>query len=249
MTVCVCSECGAEVTLRSQFELDGPCPQCGEEALVKEDAYDDAPKELVCVDCGYRVDGGAPGHSGGSGDDFYAGRYGVDDPCPRCGGVLDPDPRARRSPRELPEYKVAVAAAAKLRDRGAFEDGVLDVEELARAEGLEVVHGNFPHDGQLVGDTIEVPAVDHVVQRFVIAHELGHRHLRHRVADDRIEPEANAVASHLLVPRDDLRSALRKRPTLDELRHRFVVSREVICYALNDVNGWSWVAPRTPSTR
>jgi predicted RNA-binding Zn-ribbon protein involved in translation (DUF1610 family) len=244
VTVCVCSECGAEITLRSRFELEGPCPECREEALVEQDAYDDEPKELICADCFYKVDGGGPLPDGAR-DEFAGGRLTVEDDCPRCGGVLDPDPRARSSPRDVPEYKLAAAAATKLRADAMTVDGVLDVVALARAEGLEVVRGNFPHDGLLVGDRIEVPDVALPVERFVIAHEIGHRHLRHQTGDERIEPEANAFASHLLIPRDALRGALRERPTLDELGRRFVVSREAMCYALDDVRGWASVTPRT----
>lgn len=241
MTVCICEACGAEVKLRSRFELDGECPECGEAALVAEDAYDDAPRELVCADCGYGVEGGG---SGAAGDDpFYAGRLSVDDPCPRCGGTLDPD-LPPRSPRDVPEYGVAAAAAAKLRASGRVVDGVLDVEDLARSQGLEVVVGAFAHDGQLVGTRIEVPTADAAVQRFVIAHELGHFHLRHTVAGKQIEREANAFASHLLIPRSELRSLLRNRPTIDALRRHFAVSRQAICYAVDDVRGWSRVAPR-----
>ena len=239
----MCSECGAEVALRSRFELEGPCPECGEEALCEQDAYDEAPGQLVCSRCAYTVDGTAPG-TDAEGDDWAAGRLSVDDDCPRCGGVLDPDARARRSPKEIPEYKVAAAAAARLRAGAPVVDGVLDVAALARSLGLEVVYGPFRHDGLLTGTRIEVPEADRAVQRFVIAHEVGHHHLRHEVGDERIEPEANAFASHLLIPRDLLRAALRDRPTLDALRRRFCVSREAMCYAVDDVPGWSSVAPR-----
>src|SRR4051794_28258442 len=99
MTVCICQHCGAEVKLRSQYELDGECPECGVAALVAEDAYDPEPAELVCADCGYQVEGGAPAGGRNSDDAFYAGRLGVDDPCPRCGGTLDPS-AAPRSPRD-----------------------------------------------------------------------------------------------------------------------------------------------------
>ena len=51
MTVAVCRECGQRSTLRSSFELDGECPECGtEEALIAEDAYDPEPLELICCD-------------------------------------------------------------------------------------------------------------------------------------------------------------------------------------------------------
>ena len=231
MAVCICEECGARVTTRSKFELD--CTECGaEEALVPEDAYDPEPTELVCVDCGYEVEGGATGvHE----ESDYAGRLSVEDPCPRCEGVLDPDGRRRRNVREQPEYKLAKGAAQVLVRKHGLTGPQIDVAALAEAEGLRVVYGRFSHEGMLVGDTVEVPEAEPAVaQRFLIAHELGHWHLRHRVAGGKIEPEANAFASELLVPRDHLRAAVKARPTLVELRRHFNVSRDVIVYALMD---------------
>ena len=240
MAACICDECGARVPTRSKFEVD--CPECGaEEALVPEDAYDPEPTDLVCVDCGYQVEGGG---RGGHEDADYAGRLSVEDPCPRCEGVLDPDGR-RRGVRAQPEYKLAKAAAHALLRKHGLSRPQIDVAALAEAEGLRVVYGRFPHQGMLVGDTVEVPTDEPpVAQRFLIAHELGHWHLRHRVADDKIEPEANAFASELLVPRDELRKAVRSRPTLAALRNRFAVSRDVIVYALMDARLIDSVRPR-----
>jgi Zn-dependent peptidase ImmA (M78 family) len=96
----------------------------------------------------------------------------------------------------------------------------------------------------LVGDTVEVPDGEPAVaQRFLIAHELGHWHLRHKVAEGKIEREANAFASELLVPRDELRGAAKARPTLVELRRHFNVSRDVIVYALMDARLINSVRP------
>jgi hypothetical protein len=231
MAVCICEECGARVTTRSKFELD--CDECGAEgALVPEDAYDPEPNELVCVDCGYEVEGGGRGvHE----DSDYAGRLSVEDPCPRCEGVLDPDGRRRGSVREQPEYKLAKGAAQALLRKHKLTGPQIDVAALAEAEGLQVVYGRFPHEGMLVGDTVEVPDSEPAVaQRFLIAHELGHWRLRHKVAEGKIEREANAFASELLVPRDELRAAVKAGPTLAELRRHFNVSRDVIVYALMD---------------
>jgi hypothetical protein len=230
MAVCICEECGARVTTRSKFEVD--CTECGaEEALVPEDAYDPESTELVCVDCGYRVEGGG---RGGHENADYAGRLSVDDPCPRCEGVLDPDGR-RGAVRDQPEYKLAKRAAEALIRKHGLRGPQIDVTALAEAEGLRVVGGRFPHQGLLVGDTVEVPEDEPLVaQRFLIAHELGHWHLRHQVPEAKIEREANAFASELLVPRDALRAAVQTRPTLAELRRHFNVSRDVIVYALMD---------------
>ena len=240
MTVCVCDECGARVPTRSAFEVD--CPECGaEEALVPEDAYDPEPTALVCVDCGYEVEGGGRGEHV---DADYAGRLSVDDPCPRCEGALDPDGRRGRAVRAQPEYKLAKGAAQALLRTHGLRGPQIDVAALAEAEGLKIVYGRFPHQGMLVGDTVEVPADEPLVaQRFLIAHELGHWHLRHRVSDDKIEPEANAFASELLIPRADLRAAVEAHPTLAELRRRFSVSRDAIVYALMDARLINSVRP------
>lgn len=239
MAVCICEECGSRVTTRSRFEVD--CPECGaSEALVPEDAYDPEPSELVCVDCGYRVEGGRPRDRD---DAEYGGRLSVDDPCPRCEGVLDPD--GRRSLRERPEYKLARRAAEVLIAKHSLHGPQIDVAALAEAEGLQVVRGRFPHQGMLVGDTVEVPDDEpHVAQRFLIAHELGHWHLRHQFPEAKIEGEANAFASELLVPRASLLTAVESRPTLAELRRHFNVSRDVIVYALMDARLIDRVQPR-----
>lgn len=246
MTVCICTSCGAEVPLRSRFEEEGECPECGEATLVAEDAYDPEPRKLVCAACRYEVDGGAPrGADADTRDEFYAGRFSVDDPCPKCGREeLDPDPRVAPSVRAAPEYRLAAAAAAELRAKGSLLNGVLDVRALAEAEGLEVVFRTTREQGKLVGQRIEVPADAHpVMQRFAIAHELGHARLRHEVGEDKIEPEANAFASHLLIPRTELRDALQSHPSLTELTRRFQVSRPAMLYALDDIGGWSKVRP------
>lgn len=239
MAVCICAECGERVTTRSRFEVD--CPECGAvEALVAEDAYDPEPAELVCVDCGYRVEGGGRGEHG---DADYAGRLSVEDPCPRCEGVLDPE--GRRGVREQPEYKLAKRAAGVLIAKHGLRGPQIDVAALAEAEGLRVVFGRFPHQGMLVGDSVEVPEDEAAVaQRFLIAHELGHWHLRHQLPDAKIEGEANAFASELLVPRDALRAAVASGPTLAELRGHFKVSRDVIVYALMDARLIDRVRPR-----
>ena len=231
MAVCFCKVCSTRVVTRSDFEID--CDECGAEgALAPEDAYDPEPSGLVCVDCGYQVEGGGRGvHE----DDDYAGRLSVDDACPRCEGVLDSDNRRGGGVRVQPEYKLAKAAAQLLMRKHGLKGTQIDVGALAEVEGLKVVYGRFRHQGMLVGDTVEVPVTEPAVaQRFLIAHELGHWHLRHKVADSKIEAEANAFASELLVPRDELRAAVKARPTMIELRSHFNVSRDVMVYALMD---------------
>jgi len=241
--VCICGECGRRVTTRSQFEVD--CPECGaEEALVPEDAYEPEPSELVCVDCGFRVESG--GRRRASDDDFYEGRFSVDDSCPRCEGVLDPDGGRRKTAREQPEFKLAKAAARTLVAKHKLSGPKIDVEALALAEGLEVVRGRFDHQGKLEGATIQVPENEsEAAQRFLIAHELGHWHLRHQyqIADDKIEPEANAFAAELVISTSELREAVKGGLTLRELCGRFGASREAIVYALMSARLMNQVRP------
>ena len=230
MAVCICEVCGEEVTTRSPFEVD--CPECGaEDALVEQDAYDAEPQELVCIDCGYRVQGGGRERED---DNLYeGGRFSVEDPCPRCEGVLDPEVSRRRSPREQPEFKLAKAAARNLVAKHDLGGPRIDVEALAVAEGLKIVRGRFAHEGMLNGDVIEVPEGDSTAaQRFLIAHELGHWHLRHQVADSKIDAEANAFAAELVIAPAELREAVTDKPTLRELCRRFGASREAMMYAL-----------------
>src|SRR5205823_14445611 len=127
------------------------------------------------------------------------------------------------------EYKLAKRAADVMIAKHGLRGPQIDVAAMAEAEGLRIVRGRFPHQGLLVGDTVEVPDDEPLVaQRFLIAHELGHWHLRHQLPEAKIEGEANAFASELLVPRDALRAAVSGRPTLHELRQHFNVSRDVI---------------------
>lgn len=244
MPVCICTDCGARVVTRSRFELE--CDECGGE-LVEEDSYDPEPDELRCVDCGGKFAGGARPRDEGEDerDEFYEGRYGIGDSCPRCGGELDVAGAPFTPINERPEYRLAKEAARKLMREHGLTEVPVDVETLARAEGLEVVYGRFAHQGLLNGDRIEVPVGETpAAQRFVIAHELGHWHLRHRVADVKIEPEANAFAAELVIPRGELREAVAARPTLRELCRRFGASREAMVYALMDARLMGEVARR-----
>lgn len=106
------------------------------------------------------------------------------------------------------------------------------VRELAEAEGLTIALrqslGNLR--GRLVGDTIELVQSDHrVVQRFTIAHELGHRALGHKHGDGAwAETEADNYANELLVPGPMLSRAMTTTTSAAELRRRFEVSRPVL---------------------
>jgi hypothetical protein len=233
MTQLICQECGRQVTVRSRFEAEGECPECGAEAggLVEQDAYDEAPRELRCAECGWEVEAGVRVELSEGTRTFT-----VDDDCPVCaaigspGQVLEPANTAP-SVREQPEYPVARAAAERLREKTVGSGVPVDVEQIAASLGLTVRRGDFPHDGMLRDEIIEVPNGHHRAERFVIAHEIGHYELRHQGSRTKIEPEANAFASELLIPRNELRQQV-DRATLRELARDFDVSRQAIVYAL-----------------
>jgi hypothetical protein len=240
MTVVVCNVCGHRGSLASRFELEGECPECGaEEALVLEHAYDPEPLELICVDCRARVAGGPVSSSHSHPD--HEGRYTVEDPCPFCSiegerGELVPL-EDLTAPRSQPETPLARAAARKL----WLEHGrkiPVDVATIARAAGLTIKVSPYPHDGQLRdGNIIEVPEDQPTTrQRFTIAHELGHATLRHTVAHDKLEIEANAFAAELLLPREKLREAVGQGLTFQAIAERFLASREATLYALKSAN-------------
>ncbi len=71
-----------------------------------------------------------------------------------------------------------------------------------------------------------------VVQRFVIAHETGHHELRHRGDRGKVEPEANAFASELLLPATQLRSFVGRGATIRDVAGTFQVSKQAATYAL-----------------
>jgi hypothetical protein len=238
MTVAVCRKCGQRTTLRSKFELDGECPDCGaEEALIPEDAYDPEPLELICCDCRAQLDGGPTG-TGPAGED-HEGRYTVEDPCPFCSTEDEPGElvplEGFKTPRAQPDTSTARAAAHKLWVKHGSMVPV-DVIAIARAAGLEVLVGPFLHAGRLRDATmIEIPETDPLVrQRFTVAHELGHAELRHSVPDDKLEIEANAFAAELLLPRQALAQAVAERLTFQQISARFEASRPATLYALAD---------------
>ena len=245
MAVCRCRVCGAKQVTRSQFEID--CDACGGEGtLIPEDAYDPEPEELRCSRCAYVVEGA--GFSGERSEE-YAGGLTVDDPCPRCGGELVPRAAiAARgvmasAVREQPEFALARAAAQRLLEDHWTGEMPVDVDRIAEALGLKVVVGAFHHQGMLQADVIEVPASEsRTAQRFAIAHEIAHHELRHRTREDKVETEANVLASELLIPRHRLRRAVDAGLNVQQLREQFEVSRDAVVYALEDANLLSRVA-------
>ena len=230
MTRVVCGYCGAPYALASDFELEGECRECGEDALIAEDAYDPAPDLLVCVVCRRELAGGPVTQQG---DEWYEGRYTVDDACPLCGGQLVPRDSAPPL-RSRPELGLARRVAQKLHREAGVEGPWCDPAVLAKRAGFAVVRGAFAHQGMLVdGETIEIPESEPwVAQRFAIAHELGHAVLRHQVPEDQVEQEANAFASELLIPRDQLRHAVTAGRGFREMARLFEVSHQALGWAL-----------------
>ncbi len=230
MTVMVCRGCGETFTLKSRFEAE--CPECGCEALVEEDAYDPLERELQCEFCGYVIDTSATEDSEWAEPGAPREPESVDDPCPICEGALVPVSKAA-TVRSLPEYKLARAAAQKLHREHALGGPPYELEKLAQALGLEVVTDSFDHDGLLVGERIELPqSATLQARRFALAHEIGHHVLRHQGERSKVEPEANAFASELLIPRDELNTAVEADPSARGLARRFGVSRQAMVYAL-----------------
>ncbi len=230
MTVMVCRGCGEQFTLKSRFEAE--CPECGCEDLVEEDAYDLLERELQCEFCGYVIDTSA------AEDPEWAEPGGprepesVDDPCPICDSALVPMAKARPL-RSLPEYKLARAAAQKLHREHAIAGPPYELEKLAQELGLQVVTGSFEHDGLLVGERIELRSPPRRRRAGSPSHtRFGHHVLRHEGERSKVEPEANAFASEMLVPRDELGAAVEAEPSARALARRFGVSRQAMVYAL-----------------
>ena len=231
MTVMICRECGARVPLRSRFE--DCCTECGSEDLEAEDAYDPIERELQCQFCGYSVDTSA-GADKDWASDGVSDRTptSVDDPCPICDRALVPRSEAR-SVRDMPEFKLAREAAAKLHRDHEISGPPFALEQLPVELGLTVEVGGFDHDGLLVETRIEIPAgVSEQAMRFALAHEIGHFVLRHVGERAKVEPEANAFASELLVPRGRLTAAIPGTPSVRALCVQFGVSRQAMVYAL-----------------
>jgi len=234
MTELVCQVCGQKVIARTRFEAEGECPECGavDGCLVEQDAYDDAVRELRCGECGWEVEAGVQIQW-----EEATRVFTVDDDCPIClaegnpGQALEPADTVRAI-RDLPEYGSARAAARRLRDSTVGSGVPVDVARIAALSGLTVRRGVFDHDGMLRETVIEVPEGHRGAERFVIAHEIGHHELRHQGDRQKVEPEANAFASELLIPADELRRQVAAGATLRGLARHFDVSVQATVYAL-----------------
>jgi Zn finger protein HypA/HybF involved in hydrogenase expression len=230
VSVMVCRSCGNQFALKSQFEAE--CPECGSEDLESEDAYDPLERELQCEFCGYVIDTAAATAPDWSQEEGPREPETVDDPCPICDSALVPVTK-RASVRAMPEYKLARAAAQKLHREHTIPGPPYALEGLAETLGIELVIGSFDHDGLLVGDRIELSdSASPMAQQFALAHEIGHRVLAHVGERSKLEPEANAFASELLIPRERLSAALTATPSVRTLARDFGVSRQAMVYAL-----------------
>lgn len=229
MTEMTCRECGARVALRSRFE--GHCTECGSEDLDEVDAYDPVEHELRCEYCGYSVDTAVRPSTEWEEHDGDVPTS-VDDPCPICRQALVPLSEAKDI-RKKPEYSLARAAAVKLHRDHDIAGPPYELGPLAAALGLDVAIGSFSHDGMLVGTTVEVPETQTSnAQRFTLAHEIAHFVMKHDGDRGKAEPEANALASELLVPREQLKLEISATPSVRALCRRFGVSRQAMVYAL-----------------
>ncbi len=156
-----------------------------------------------------------------------------------------------------PEYNKATLLATEKLSEYKISEPVVPIFEIAEAEGLSVkiismpeklksVSGFFDPDTSIIYVNAEdVPTR----QRFTVAHELGHYLLKHDPekygvllrfpelnGEDNIEKEANCFAANILVPKEQLRSIMKKY-SLDEndipiIAQLFGVSRSVIKFRL-----------------
>lgn len=173
---------------------------------------------------------------------FEASALDLSPDCVQCGeaaGEFDPDeleflestttPVVTRKPQIA---KARSIANKQIDDHDIVHGYRVDVEALATALGLTIKPRPTLGElrGRLVGDRIEIVSSDHpVVQRFSIAHEIGHFLLGHKHGDGSwAETEANNFANELLVPGDLLARALKETTSKAELRKEFEVSRPVL---------------------
>ena len=142
-----------------------------------------------------------------------------------------------------------------------------NLDEIARRNGLRIVRDASLPAGvraQLrpVARLVEVVSLGPVVERFAIAHEIGHALLDHggdRTCYDTpvydsipldeadvgisFEQEASAFASHLLVPRAWLKTAVDHGYPIDEIRTLFQVTQPVLWIAIKDAKLINKVQP------
>lgn len=135
-----------------------------------------------------------------------------------------------------------------------FREGTVDVEEIAKALGLAIIREAMDDDisgfleKRLSGWVLGVNAYHHPLrQRFTIAHEVAHFVLhrgqqtqfedqtfaRRSSSRNPMEREADAFAAELLMPEDQVRSAIRNgNRSLNDLASEFGVSSLAMKYRL-----------------
>ncbi len=146
-----------------------------------------------------------------------------------------------------------------IRKENYLNEPPIDVYELAKNNGLDIVEIDFPAaQNQIAGfvtikdgaNKLYVNLSDSPNRRnFTVAHELGHwilhrdeletnpnRSVLFRIAigklnTDPLERQANIFAANLLVPLE-LLEKYRDKETIDQLAARFGVSKDVIGYRL-----------------
>lgn len=185
--------------------------------------------QLVCQECGHSF--------------FERSQLAAMSPCPVCEGEVEPEydepvPPPAPAPTVREQTADARLSARQLLRKHGVREAPVDVEGIARAEGLRVERRELGElDGQLVGSRIEVNARHSLVrQRFTIAHELGHfvMHSGHGT-DEHSEREAEVFAAALLMPPDLLRKEFSAAPDADVLRRRFQVSRDAMWITLKEL--------------
>ncbi|WP_158092947.1 ImmA/IrrE family metallo-endopeptidase [Acetobacter sp. DsW_059] len=154
------------------------------------------------------------------------------------------------------DYKKAEHEAKTLLEKYNITKAPIDPESLAEAEGLDVVYSKFkPEISKKISGYIDIKQKKIVINKdispnrmgFTIAHELAH-YLLHRTwalsnhykvmprsntyggRKPAQEQEADAFASHLLVPRDILK-LYKNYASNQELARMFAVSEDVIMHA------------------
>ncbi len=145
------------------------------------------------------------------------------------------------------------ARARELLDQLDIEEPPVDVEGVAGSLGLQVnkVSRGMGFRGRLLRErmVVEVEQSTHPhMQRFTIAHEVGHWVLGHNsvvsVFNDRStydprrinDRQANVFASELLMPEVWVRAHWAKLRNSQEMAKLFCVSPEAMFYRLEDLN-------------
>lgn len=142
---------------------------------------------------------------------------------------------------DVEDYGDAEQIAGLLRAHWRLPRGpIRDLTVLVERAGVVVAHSTMG-GGSVSGVTFSVPGLPPLValnaeqpadrMRYTLAHEIGHL-VMHRFPSARMEDEANAFASALLMPASDIRPLLQSRridiPLLASLKAEWKVSMQAI---------------------